>query len=767
MNKATIFSKKNCPVSWNFEDIQTWSERYAKESRIMTFLNEYSLENEFYRVFISNETPIFLMLGSIILDEFIKHGEEDIINQIKKAFTSVYKLLPELNSLAENNFQQLVSMVREERKNFLQNAKTNSQARTLFEEIYKKIVLVGPYLSALADAARVLLLHKLLNDENSRSSADLISVIAKDNSNAHYYPSILSNFASMLSYEIKLVQIQKENELNTEFKAFGRSFGSRFRASLVVVKMEKSKWSYIGYNASDLVLGREDKKDGIARSMISRKQASLIMKKTSGISNSQINQQPEDKKFDVLKHEESKILTSLTSSGKKIEIKGLNCSKCQGVYQDNVLIKLDFCRHRFCIECLLNHSDKPSNLIQPDCNCQVSIGQVHTFLSQFWKENSASALSKRIEQKLNSTKETDQKMKSSNVRNEGKGEPLQLKCNFCNHPTDGTNILKNPTCGHVFCLECVEKFNNMSIEIDKQCIIENCGNDRKKENVVNPSTKETLVNPPTKEGTAPPKKDDVVPQKQKIKILSVGDEKLSDPTEYVLISCQSCKYQKIESKFFKFPSCPHNICKDCVQTKKFEKCPMCRSDSQALPPQKTAITKMILISCINCGSINDIPQKQGDAPCFKCSQCAAAICITHDSLLSKCICFCPSCLSPVKNNIQINSKHCTKCGSNFCLGCRKETQKNEICSCLCVVCFNNATDPGYNICVQCREDPKVCFVCFDELYEDSEVELKCRQHKICRVCLMEKLKYTDLSQISCTTCDLLAEMYLENPEFLL
>ena len=749
MNRATIISKKTCLVSAEFEEFQGWAAKYAKDSRVSSFLSESDFQKEYFRGYIAKEDHIFIILGTIIIDEIIKNAEEDTVAQVKRAFGYISENnIPLKLDSAKSNFLSVVDLVKTERQRLMNDRKMNGQTKQLYEMIYQQFVNENASLLAIAEAARALMIKRFHQNSNQPSSKEILSAILEEKSLSSYYKLLISNFVAVLPYEIRLIKIQEGKNFRIESEAFRGNFNTlRIRANWLQIKSETSLLNFMCYNASDLTRDSPDNKQNSGAALLnSLKQNPIQSEIVLNVSrnNSKASNKQDQKENDV------------------------SCTKCKKIFQSNQLLKRSGCHHQYCFSCLFDHIRNLTGLIQGNCSsCNISQSELREFFKQFLNEDSAySIVFSQMEEKSHRNVEEN---KSNGIQS--KLTPYVF-CHGCKTQTETTSTYNLPLCKHMICLECYQIYSVMNSQRGDGCIVIDCIYRTKGSSETNflPNQQPRLVNVNGSNHNSP------IPAIQK----NEETQKMS------LSQCKDCKTLRASAEFELFSTCGHKICRSCTKISNMKNtehldyllCPSCYYDIKAnneiktnsikanndiktngIKPHevKADIIPMIQTqfrACITCKAKIELPLKRDGVPqCVKCPQCKTSICLDHDCMLSDCFCYCAGCLTFMKLDLKTNFKHCSKCKLKLCLNCR--SKPNEVCRCSqCKVCFNINTHEEYSVCVQCRRNNKICSSCFDPLLEESQVELYCG-HKICRSCKFERFQDANVYEMACVICDLL------------
>ena len=420
--KPTIAIRQSCKLFSKFFDYEGLLDDYLEESGVVSSLRRENLKKAMFRKYIGKELPIFHILGSILMDDIILHACEPRINQIKKAFEYMtnQQILSDLEAV-EKNFQQLVSIINEERDRFMPTLQVNDRMESLFSLIYSKIIEDPNFVNAVAQSSRILVLHHLMMDQKY-SSPTLRTAIIEDSSITEFYPQILSIFVSLQPYNIEYIQIHNENGSNMEQKLFCHDSQLQyFSLCILEIKIRKGHESFICYDSYDLTLEAINSKK------------SLVVSSSNGI---------------LLK----------------------SCAKCQKSPQHQEFLKGERCKHGYCLECVISNYTQLSSMINYDCDCDVTKQNAETFLTQYLQRNPSSSLATQIQEKLKSPQSMKQSPSSSEVEvNKGNYK----SCDLCNKNYRDSVVFRNSLCSHAFCLSCITD-PSQHISLMSTCLSVSC-----------------------------------------------------------------------------------------------------------------------------------------------------------------------------------------------------------------------------------------------------------------------------------------------------
>ena len=330
-------------------------------------------------------------------------------------------------------------------------------------------------------------------------------------------------------------------------------------------------------------------------------------------------------------------------------------------------------------------------------------------------------------------------------------------CSVCQAPLKKSELFVNRVCGDRYCIYCIED----NYVFSTLCLNRSCFTSLDTEGIqIFISIKRSEnVEVQQQQPQQQPSTTNTTPKKEVLK-----ESPPKQQTDY--INCNACFCHNDKSKMFE-NSCGHFYCTNCIQRniefgRKFCFAAACTKylDSSALndffDKLITDDMRVMIVVCKACSTENQFEyQKTSKPDYFKCGGCTLVSCLKHEDVMSKCLCYCDTCLHSLEFNLNNFSKSCRKCHKGYCSVCgEKRTAVGDICKCVCLFCFGKKANESDKICSACLNKPACCPNCNDVLDSYNEYAQICG-HVICLTCERLQIQEQDIvkkADYSCLIC---------------
>ena len=804
----TTVSKEQCIISPNFENYPSFINEYSKNQELTDLLVKQELDRYLLRKYTSENLSLYVILGTILLDKMIaENAEEELFAQVKKAVTQTQKAFKDINlKTVEMNYQKLLEALKNDKEAILRES--NGNIEKAFPKLYERIVKNPNYSTAIAQSMRALLIQEITNRSlHTPELGHILEEITRKfpELSADLYPPILEIFASMFPIRIDYILMQqwKRKWVDKDFVFYRDEASSGFPVKIVEIRCGKNSHALVCYKpfvSKDSALnGFVDREESVESHLMNGngehvKSNGLISKKKSEEQGNYGHEEEIKTSKNGVKgiqhhskgfEEETKNdFPPLGENGNQMEPAKPNyCVNCKSPHPgDHIFTKL-LCKHGHCAECLLYiYPCLPLTCRnEPACNCDIPRKEVEAFYRNFLKRYHSSPLAPQIHEILNpvdfvsnSQPNHSESFSAHITHNQAPPMPNDetlVECDSCRVYLAPDVIFKNK-CNHTICIYCVQE-RNWSIAV--KCFFKGCLAELKKRELEefviakgDPNHKPTLNSDPAFAPTN-------------------GSDTSFAPSKKDMVTCSLCNRSMVHTKVFKNSSCGHFYCTDCISYDDLEHktyCPQknCYStiNRSAMKNFVTMVAKeeMVVmtttVACFACNENTELSYTKNSKPTyFKCLKCNQVNCLTHRGAMKECYCYCPGCSGNLKIDLKKNTKSCINCKQYLCGTCKKELEADKTCGCTCRVCLEKNEDKTSMICVTCREDPKVCPECLEELNEYTRFAMKCK-HVICKACRLESFDAADRDRTyhrnemngetknkqlpeKCSICDLLAK----------
>ena len=757
-----------CSIEPYFETYTDFIKAYSNNQELVDVLLKEELDRYIFRRYSGEKVLLYVILGSILFDSIIEYSNEVFYSRIRKALVSVQKQFNENNlRIVDMTYRELVEIAKKEKEIFLKSEK--GIVKSVFPQIYKRIIENPNYVNALAQSSRVLLIQEII--ERPKRSVELnflLDELVKKfpllSPTLHY--QVLSLFTSVFPIMLQYTQIDiSQRKLMKRGNAFKSDDSeASLRVKLLEIRSSGEPFTLVCYppakvaqlarvrveavSLTTLVDGEEEKSQTIPKGEIAS--PGQILKGLRQVPASIGENEAEEIVYHLDSEEsdsgEKSSLRSGSKYGKSLEKmsenemqkskKQLLCVNCKTQKPQDCVFNTSACGHEYCAECLLCiYSFLPLKCTgSKDCACVLDKRNIENFYRGFLQKTSDSVLAQQINGVLNPL---NYETRVSDSRSGGDRSPAieLVKCSLCQGAVTSDIIFKNK-CNHRYCLYCVQ-----DCEWDKatKCLFKGCHTG------IEARALELFI---------------IDQQKKNQKDNYTSSTGISALEEKNMLNCSLCRKAMKPTLVFKNSNCGDLYCSECIKSKELDRQNNCPFQGCKQKINRAALNQFIIlstkedasivtetVSCFGCDGKVELTFPRESKPEYcKCNSCKQVNCLKHVGLMKKCYCYCRKCSGTFKTDLINEVKGCKGCGIFVCNNCEKETSAEKPCGCICSICLENkATGDGSIICSNCIENPRVCQICLDDLFDESKIKLKCG-HFVCIKCKFESLEIVESNQ---------------------
>ena len=692
----------------------------------------------------SGSTPIYLVLGCILLENIIEVENALVYDEMKDAlnYLQQHAEVKDVRKIAylqaEKEFNSIIAQIQSQRlaKTTSFKANSTSENKKLIKFLYEEILASSANLQTIATTTRAVFVSCILQDQSvgSKDFRDQLwnePFILYDT----HLKSICQLFSTTFSFKVDLIEINTESFMKEKFKKMeiyphSSSKDFIFQVALLNIVGKERNFRAFGYPAiaqPKPVFQPNPMQEAESNAkIIPNGQSQYTSKADANISKGQFNNDSDKKIMD------QSIPSTDTSE------KGLENQK-----------KITDPLAKYAVDPLAKYAVDPlaKYTVDPDKKTYEPIQKPNEINP---KTTEPQQQTKGVEPGTQSPTKTIKDSKKVETPKK-EDETALITCSLCLAPVRKCDVFENKTCHHRYCIYCLQE---MDIKFFTMCYLKKCIS------TLDPLAIKKFVN-------------DYEQQKKNENFENGTSQKSGEKKDQIEYkTCNNCRLQRDQSKMFE-NTCGHRFCNYCMQSKIDERsrfCPVMTCpkyfDTKKLGLYMEQLVRdsmtSMKINCKSCKDQSELQYQKGAKPdYFKCSKCSTVTCLRHHDLMVNCNCSCDKCLSTFELNIKTMIKSCRKCGKRqLCAVCRDLDVDPRGCSCVCKNCLGKKSNKADRFCEKCLDQQTQCVECNDVLDECNEVFQPCG-HKICITCQQMAFERDPKAKsYSCSLCNILGSKRL-------
>ena len=400
----------------------------------------------------SDSVPLYLVFGCMLLENLIEHENAMVYSETKEALRF---LQAELDKTEEHNFyykeadrkfEEIIQAIQKERFR-LENAKHIAfDITTLIKYFYLEVIPNSNRADVLTVAVRALFLAAMKQDKTLLTDEIFDHLLREPYMVSYKFTKDLCQvLAEKFSMKIDIIEAIAENwgqEKIYKTEIYPNPSNKDFTFHVVLLNFIGKSKNFIGFGYPISAIENNRCHDLPINNQLSGEEFKSNTKNLNPHESKMLPQKPIEEDVPKL----------------------MDCSICAAPLDQKDVFLNKNCGHAYCIYCLEHIDPKDDSLcFLGTCPTVLASGEVWKFVFERQKQPTGV-----VEESNHHATNGTQKAEKPN--DSGQREPIEVKsCSYCKMLKERNKMFEN-SCGHVFCLNCVERASKGSYCLMAACV---------------------------------------------------------------------------------------------------------------------------------------------------------------------------------------------------------------------------------------------------------------------------------------------------------